>query len=122
MLARQIHGKRFVGLENPHGRSGAETVFEYFVDAEDAISGSYAGGQIHLGQLVGKVLAEDRIELLFQAITTGGELLSGRSSGVVWRGGDGLLRLNFEWEWLSGDEGGGTSSYREAASPPPASA
>ena len=117
MIAREIDGRRFVTTGNPHGRSGAETVFAYRVDETGAITGSYAGGEIHAGQVVGRVTGADGIELLFQCVTTAGVLLSGRSRGVVSRGGDGLLRLDFEWSWLSGDEGGGTSAYVEL--PPP---
>lgn len=116
MLAREIHGKRFVTLENPRGRSGAGTIFEYRVDADGAVRGSYAGAEIRAGQLVGRVVGEDRIELRFQCLTAAGELLSGRSLGTVSRRAeDGLLCLAFEWTWLSGEEGGGTSRYVEAA-------
>jgi len=117
MLARQIDGRRFVTVGNPHGRSGAETVFTYAVDGHGAVTGSYAGGEIRAGRLVGRIAGEDRVELLFQCVTSGGDLLAGESRGVVSRGGDGLLRLDFEWSWLSGDEGGGTSSYVEVPTP-----
>jgi hypothetical protein len=113
MLSRQIHGKRFRTRENAHGLSGAETVFEYFVGEGNSIYGAYAGGEIRTGQLVGRVTGEERIELLFQCVTTAGDLLSGRSSGRVSRDAEGRLCLDFDWAWLSGDEGGGTSSYVE---------
>jgi hypothetical protein len=112
MLAREIHGKRFRTRENAHGRSGAETVFEYFVAEGDIIHGAYAGGEIRTGQLVGRVTGEDRIEMRFQCVTTSGDLLSGRSSGRVSRDADGRVCLDFDWVWLSGQEGG---SYVEAA-------
>lgn len=101
MLAHEIHDKRFVALENPHGRSGAGTTFSYLVEG-DAIHGSYSGGQIRIGQLVGRIVADERIEVLFQCITGAGGLLSGRSTGTVWRDSGERLRLDFEWVWLWG--------------------
>jgi len=114
MLALSIDGKSFIATENAHGRSGVGTVFRYAVDEVGAITGSYSGGEIHHGQLVGRVTGDVTIEMRFQCITTGGELLSGSSRGTVSRDGAGLMHLDFEWEWLSGDTGGGTSRYVEA--------
>lgn len=117
-LSREIHDCRFVTRGNPHGRSGADTVFEYFVAEPDVITGTYRGGEIRAGQLVGRITGPDAIELRFQCITTAGELLSGLSQGRVSREPTGLLCLDFEWAWLSGDEGGGTSSYVELPAVP----
>ncbi len=113
MLAREIHGRRFVAEDNTHGRSTAETVFEYFVEEDGTITGSYSGGRILTGQLVGRIGEADRITLLFQCVTTSYELLSGTSEGRVSLDGSGVLRLHFEWAWLFGEEGGGTSRYVE---------
>jgi hypothetical protein len=79
MLSHEIHNRRFVTRGNPHGRSGADTVFEYVVADPDVITGTYRGGEIRAGQIVGKVTGPETIELRFQCITTAGELLSGLS-------------------------------------------
>ncbi|WP_434984730.1 hypothetical protein [Vreelandella zhaodongensis] len=113
MLSREIHNSRFITRGNPHGRSGADTVFEYAVAEADLITGTYSGGDIRSGQIVGKITGADAIELRFQCITTTGELLSGLSQGRVSRDPAGLLCLDFEWAWLSSNQGGGTSSYVE---------
>lgn len=118
MLSREIHNRRFVTRGNPHGRSGADTVFEYAVAEPDVITGTYGGGEIRAGQIVGKITGPDAIELRFQCITAAGELLSGLSQGRVSRDLAGLLCLDFEWVWLSGDQGGGTSSYVELPAVP----
>lgn len=111
-MAINISGKRFVTTGNEHGLSAAGTVFTYYMDEEE-ITGHYSGGPIKTGQLVGRVTAENRIEVLFQCLTAEGELLSGRSTGEVSLNADSRTELDFEWVWLSGGEGGGTSSYIE---------
>ena len=59
------------------------------------------------------------LELLFQCLTMDGELLAGWSRGTVGVNHAGLTTLAFEWGWLSGATGGGTSSYIEMAAPEP---
>jgi len=107
-----IDGKRFVTTGNEHGLSTAETVFAYRTDGA-AITGSYGGGDVADGQIVGRVTGPDTIELLFQCRTKGGGLLAGRSRGRVRLNAQGLTELHFDWVWLAGDSGGGTSSYVE---------
>jgi hypothetical protein len=115
VLQIDINGKRFVTTGNEHGVSGAETIFEYATDG-DRITGRYRGGRIADGHLVGKVAGADRIELLFQCLTTDGELMAGASRGRVSRNARGLVELQFEWAWLTGDRSGGHSSYVEVMS------
>jgi hypothetical protein len=118
-LRVDIHNKRFVAVENPHGVSGPDTIFDYRVNGS-VITGSYAGGRIHAGQLVGRVTSSDTIETLFQCITTDGELLAGESTGRVGRDAAGRATLEFDWSWFTGDRSGGTSRYvelRDAAVP-----
>src|SRR3712207_1868561 len=109
MLRIDIHGKRFTATANEHGVSGADTVFQYWVDGT-LITGRYAGGRIRAGQLVGRVTSPETIELLFQCVTTEGALMAGRSAGRVAEDGAGRATLEFEWSWLTGDRSGGTSS------------
>lgn len=111
-LRERLHDRRFVVADNPHGVSGADTVFHYRVDGA-AITGSYQGGRIRVGHLVGRVTGPDTIETLYQCVTTGGELLAGWSRGRVGVDAAGHTTLAFEWGWLSGAEGGGESRYRE---------
>jgi lactoylglutathione lyase len=112
MLHVSIHDKRFAPVANPHGVSGADTVFHYRTDG-DLITGSYGGGRIRAGQLVGRVTSPDTIELLYHCVTTDGALMAGESRGSVSRGEDGRVRLAFDWSWLTGDRGGGQSHYVE---------
>ncbi|TFY85733.1 hypothetical protein DYL61_28995 [Pseudomonas nabeulensis] len=114
-ITERLHNRRFAVATNTQGLSGAGTVFHYQVDG-DAISGTYQGGRIRSGQQVGRVTGPDTIELLYQCLTTDGELLAGWSRGIVSVDEAGRTTLSFVWGWLSGATGGGESHYVELAS------
>ena len=111
-LRERLHDRRFAVANNSQGLSGTGTVFHYLVEGE-AISSTYQGGRIRTGQQVGRVTGPDTIELLFQCLTTEGELLAGWSRGTVGVDDAGRTTLAFVWGWLSGATGGGESSYVE---------
>ena len=111
-LATEIDGKTFVTTANPHGVSGADTLFHYHVTG-DRITGTYAGGRVAVGQLLGRVTGPETIELLYHALDEHGSMMAGWSSGRVSRNAEGLLELHFEWAWLTGDRSGGQSRYVE---------
>jgi hypothetical protein len=115
-ISERLHNRRFTVADNAHGLSGTGTVFHYHVE-EDAISGTYQGGQIRLGHLVGRAIGPDSIELLYQCLTMEGEMLAGWSRGTVGVDHAGRTTLSFVWGWLSGASGGGESSYVELVAP-----
>ncbi|TVT93405.1 hypothetical protein [Pseudomonas sp. RGB] len=117
-LRERLNDRRFAVTTNTQGLSGSGTVFHYRVEG-DAITGTYQGGRIRTGQQVGRVTGSNTLELLFQCLTLDGELLAGWSRGTVGVNQAGLTTLAFEWGWLSGAMGGGTSSYIEMAAPEP---
>lgn len=110
MLKYDINNVKFVTTGNTEGLSTTDTVFHYFL-TENTITGSYSGGSIVDGQIIGKVLNENTIQLLFQCLTTDDELLSGQSVGTIDQNHDNLLTISFDWSWLNGDKSGGVSNY-----------
>ncbi|MGU3306568.1 hypothetical protein ACLBW8_09885 [Pseudomonas sp. M5A4_2d] len=108
----RLNNRRFTVANNNQGLSGSGTVFHYQVEG-DAISGTYQGGRIRMGQQVGRVTGPNTLELLYQCLTTEGELLAGWSRGTVGVDHAGRTTLTFVWGWLSGATGGGESSYIE---------
>ncbi|RRV10077.1 hypothetical protein EGJ27_00150 [Pseudomonas sp. v388] len=110
--SERLNGRRFSVANNTQGLSGAGTVFHYQVE-EGAITSTYQGGRIRIGNQVGRITGPDTIELLYHCLTTDGELLSGWSRGRVGVDGAGRTTLSFVWGWLSGATGGGDSSYVE---------
>ncbi|ALI10578.1 MULTISPECIES: hypothetical protein [Pseudomonas] len=111
-ISDRLHNRRFTVADNAQGLSGAGTVFHYLVE-NGAISSTYQGGRIRLGNQVGRITGPDTIELLFQCLTTEGEILSGWSRGTVSVDQAGRTTLSFVWGWLSGATGGGESHYVE---------
>ncbi|MBX8621784.1 hypothetical protein K4754_07060 [Pseudomonas glycinae] len=111
-VAARLHKPRFAVANNAQGLSGAGTIFYYEVDG-NAISSTYQGGRIRIGNQVGRVTGPETFELLFQCLTQDGELLAGWSRGTVGVDHAGRTTLAFVWGWLSGATGGGESSYVE---------
>lgn len=107
-----LHDKKFITTENKNGLSSNETIFHYFQDGK-TITGTYKGGEIKEGFIVGKQTTNNTIELLFQCLTNDNELKAGSSKGIISKHSDGKLQLNFDWIWLNGDLSGGTSEYIE---------
>ncbi len=107
-----INNKQFITTGNQSGLSTEETIFHYF-EKDAIISGSYKGGAITEGQILGKRVQENQLELLFHSVTEDGELKSGQSKGVISRNEEGKITLSFEWNWLNGDLTGGQSFYIE---------
>ncbi|MEM6717951.1 MAG: hypothetical protein AAF611_01415 [Bacteroidota bacterium] len=107
-----LHRKKFITTENKNGLSSDETIFAYLQEGT-TITGTYKGGAIKEGFVVGKQISDTEIELVFQCITNTGELKAGSSKGIISKNAEGKLLLNFTWKWLNGDQSGGTSSYIE---------
>jgi hypothetical protein len=114
-VAERLHQQCFVAVNNDHGVSDANTVFRYLVDGS-IISGTYAGGSVMEGTLLGQITGPDTIRLLYQCVTVSGDLLAGWSEGTVEAADSGKTQLVFTWGWLFGTTGGGTSCY-EACDP-----
>ena len=111
-IYERLNNRQFVVANNSQGLSGTGTVFHYWVEG-GAITSTYQGGRILVGQQVGRATGPDTFELLFQCVTTEGELLAGWSRGTTGVDHAGLTTLDFQWGWLSGVTGGGESSYVE---------
>jgi len=107
-----LNDKKFVTTGNKDGLSSDQTIFHYYQNGT-VISGNYSGGAIQKGYVIGKQTEESKIELLFQCLTTEGELMAGASKGSISETADGKLQLKFDWNWLNGDLSGGKSEYIE---------
>ena len=107
-----LDNKKFVTSENKSGLSSNETIFHYS-QRGTTITGKYKGGSILEGLIIGKQTQDSKIELLYQCLTTEGELKAGKSKGTISKTQSGKLKLRFDWNWLNGDLSGGKSEYIE---------
>ncbi len=107
-----LNNKKFVTAENKNGLSSDETIFHYFQNGT-TITANYKGGAIKEGLIIGKQIQNAEIELLYQCLTTEGQLKAGEAKGSIVKTPNGKLKLNFDWTWLNGDLSGGKSEYIE---------
>lgn len=108
-----LHQKTFYSVANSsNGEVGAATVFRYFQE-EDLVWASYSGGSIRYGNIVGKWLEDDQLEIRYQHLSEDGVLKTGRCHSTPEQLPDGRLRLYEEWQWTSGDLLSGTSVIEE---------
>jgi hypothetical protein len=89
-----------------------ETVFKY-EQRRDLLTGTYSGGGISFGQLIGLVDIAGRIDMRYHHLTTQGELKTGVCYSIPEFLEDGKIRLHEKWRWTSGEKGEGRSILEE---------
>ena len=108
-----LNNKRFRGVSNnSNGEVSSSTLFTYHQEG-DVLWGSYEGGAIVKGSLVGRVTDDNHIEFNFTHINLDKSLLSGFWQSSIESFESGRLRLHEQWAWTSGKEGQGESVVEE---------
>jgi hypothetical protein len=108
-----LNKKRFRGVSNnSNGEVSSSTLFTYHQEG-DVIWGSYEGGVIVRGSLIGKVTEDDIIEFNYTHINQDKTLLSGFCRSTIELLDTGKLRLHEQWTWTTGKEGQGESIVEE---------
>lgn len=90
----------------------AETIFNYSQKG-DLLTGSYAGGAVRYGHLIGIVDAAGHIKMRYHHITKDGELMTGICRSTPEFMDNGKIRLHERWQWTSGDGSEGRSTLEE---------
>lgn len=98
------------------GEVGDGTRFHYHQNGS-RLTGTYEGGSIRRGHLLGQVLPDGRLKFVYHHENTDGELKAGRCESVPSRTEDGRLMLTERWEWLTDDRSSGTSVIVEVENP-----
>ncbi len=105
--------KKFALIENSEtGEISSETIFHYR-QTDDLVWAEYSGGEIVFGNLIAKVLENDALEMRYQHLNKGGELMTGKCFSKPEILSDGRIRLYEKWEWTSGDLSKGESIIEE---------
>lgn len=108
-----LDGRILRGVENTGGEVGGETKF-VFQQAGEILTGSYSGGEVLKGHLVGTV-AENVWDIRYVQINQNGETATGHSIGEITLTEDGRVRVKDDWKWES-KPGGGHSILEEVSS------
>lgn len=107
-----FHNKKFRLVENSeNGKVNADTIFEYKQEG-NLVTADYHGGTIRYGKIIA-TLQGDRLNMLYQCLTTDNELKAGKAVAMVSMNHNGKMKLRLEWEWLGDGENRGVSEYVE---------
>jgi len=82
-----------------------------FTSDEGLVIGTYSGGTIVAGQVLGKRLSESTMEMLYHGATINGEVQAGRAQARFAKDADDQLRMYLDWQWLTGDQSRGQSEW-----------
>jgi len=106
-----LNNKKFVLLKNStNGEVDTETVFKY-QQKENLVTAEYYGGTIKYGKIIA-LLKGDKLEMLYQCLTTDNELKAGKALAKITTK-NGKIKLTLEWEWLNKKGEKGQSEYIE---------
>lgn len=107
-----FNNKRFTLLKNSEkGQVNSETIFEYKQD-ENLVTADYFGGTVKYGKIIAD-LKDDKLNMLYQCLTTDNELKAGKAIAQISLTEDGKMKLNLNWEWITNGNDKGESEYFE---------
>jgi hypothetical protein len=110
-------GKVFqVRSNSDNGEVDGETRFWYRQEGT-TLTGTYAGGGVEHGHLVGRVLDGGRLEFCYHHVGSDGAPRAGRCRSVPRILDDGRILLDESWQWYTGDASTGTSQIIEVRDP-----
>jgi hypothetical protein len=94
-----LDGRTFATADSGGGVATAETTFRY-AEEDGVVTGTYEGGPIRRGFLVG-TRTGDTLDFRYVQLHTDGSTASGHCSTELERLPDGRIQLNETWEWES---------------------
>ncbi|MBC2171204.1 n-acetylglutamate synthase [Listeria booriae] len=107
------HGKKFKVVENSdNGEVSENTIFHYFQD-DDIISGTYSGGEIENGTLIGVVNPDGSLDFRYNHVSIHKRVRSGMCHSVPEFLPNGKLRMHEEWQWNGLERDSGNSIVEE---------
>ncbi|GGF45205.1 n-acetylglutamate synthase [Echinicola rosea] len=107
------NNKTFKSISNTdNGEVSGETVFKYKQE-ETVLSGTYSGGGIAKGNLIGTVDDKGIIQMRYCHINSKGEIKTGKCTSRPTQLANGKIQLHEVWQWTSGDFSKGESIIEE---------
>ena len=106
-----LSGTTFRAVSNSkNGSLNTETEMRFTSD-DGIVVGTYSGGTIAAGHVLGKHLGESQLQMLYQAATTSGEIQAGTAHARFEPDEQERMRMILEWRWLTGDGSAGRSEW-----------
>ncbi len=106
-----LAGTTFRAVSNSkNGSLNTETEMRFTSD-DGIIIGTYSGGTIVAGHVLGKRLDESEVEMLYHGATTGGEVQAGKAHARFALDEASQMRMYLDWQWLTGDQSKGQSEW-----------
>lgn len=111
MKVFNFNNKTFSLIENSElGETSNETIFKYKQDG-NLVTADYYGGSIKYGKIIAHLI-DDKLNMIYQCITTNNELKSGKALANISLTENNKIKLKLNWEWLDKNEKG-VSEYIE---------
>lgn len=108
-------GRTFASVSNStNGEVGDETRFHYHQEGS-YIWATYSGGEVTLGQLLGRVEESGLLLFNYHHYNSKGVYRSGSCRATPEILPDNRIRLNEQWQWTNGDRSTGTSVVEEVS-------
>lgn len=112
MTRIDLNKRAFIPTENAsNGIVDAQTIFT-FTQSGKTFHAGYKGGDITNGYIIGKFTSQHTANLLYQCLTTSGELKAGKAIATFTQTNN-CVSIDMKWQWLNGDGSAGTSHYIE---------
>ena len=109
-----LANRYFELVENPGGHAGAKTVMKFSEHVEPLL-GTYIGPNTIHGQVLVKTSSSGSTEMLYQSLTSDGELVAGRAEVSLIEKETTPATMKLNWQWLTGSPTSGISIWREIA-------
>jgi outer membrane lipoprotein SlyB len=106
-----LTGTIFRAISNSkHGSINTETEMRFTSD-EQIVIGSYGGGNVTTGHVIGKRIGDAEIEMLYHSANVAGDIQAGKAHGRFAMDEEGRMHLYLDWQWLTGDGSVGQSEW-----------
>lgn len=111
-MTYDFNNKTFLLLENSEsGKVSKDTIFKYKQEG-DLVTADYYGGTVRYGKIIAR-LEDAQLHILYQCITTEGELKAGKAIAKISLTTDNKIKLHLNWQWIGASDEKGTSLYLE---------
>ena len=110
--AMNLAGKTFRLMANSsNGTVDGDTAMTFVSDDDRGVTAVYGGGTIRSGQVIAVRQDASTVEMLYQCITSGGDLKAGRAVARFEQTPGLPPRMRLDWRWLTGDGSAGESEW-----------